>query len=818
MVREPGPRFQQESLAPAPLGHYSYPYHPRHRTGPFLSSLEGAVERSAEVSLVREGKGLLRWLGGFLSIAARGQSPEDWGLCPVSAQWRWPRQVRPMSLDSVRQRALINLSGRSSVAVLATVFLVLTGCADHSVDLGEAPEAYLSMGVSFSEGASSQLGLVDAWRVQVIRPGEGVIAEDAGAVSPNQQSVTVEISVTLQASCELLTILIELSSSGEVWFRSEGPAEICVGNSNGIQAQDLQWVVPVIALGPTGLSFAFEEGGNSQTQVLTVSNEGGGTLNWDASADESWLGHSPTSGSLGPGQSATINVTVSDPDLTRGQYQGVITVADPNAVDSPRTASVSLTYVEKPRIGLSAASLAFTTDEAVNPEPQTLTITNLGEGNLNWGAVDDEEWLSLSPSTGSLGPGQSQALVVSASPGALPGGAYEATLTISDPNSSNSPQSVAVGLTVVQRPRIGLDPGSLSFTTLENEDPESQTLVISNPGGQTLNWTATLSDVGWLELSTASGALASGQSQSVTVLASSGERNPGVYEATITVADPWAMNSPQIVPVTFTIKQGPLIGLSVSVLNFSVREGASPLPRDLVVSNAGGGLLEWQATDDAPWMQLSPTSGVLGTIEGIGLAQNLTVGINASDLDPATYRGTITVSDPDAENSPQTVGVTLIVQPRVPPVISTLAVNLVRFEDPTCPLYEVRASRFEITFSYSDHEGDLPISDGSFVGTPVRTRWATQFGTNKTVNTTASVEGNGFSGQAGYQLCLSDQYSGTLDVWVTLRDARDLVSNQLHMTVPPWGGASSPAQDTVPLAPPQVLESGSVLVQKGAGR
>jgi len=615
-----------------------------------------------------------------------------------------------MSIDSVRQRALINLSGRSSVAVLATVFLVLTGCADHSVDLGEAPEAYLSMGLSFSEGASSQLALVDAWRVQVIRPGEGVIAEDAGAVSPNEQSVTVEISVTLQASCELLTILIELSSSGEVWFRSEGPAEICVGNSNGIQAQDLQWVVPVIALGPTGLSFAFEEGGNSQTQVLTVSNEGGGTLNWDASADESWLGLSPTSGSLGPGQSATINVTVSDPDLTRGQYQGVITVADPNAVDSPRTASVSLTYVEKPRIGLSAAFLAFTTDEAVDPEPQTLTITNIGEGNLNWGAVDDEGWLSLSPSTGSLGPGQSQALVVSASPGALPGGVYEATLTISDPNSSNSPQSVAVGLTVVQRPRIGLDPGSLSFTTLENEDPKSQTLVISNPGGQTLNWTATLSDVGWMELSTASGALASGQSQSVTVWARSGERNPGVYEATITVADPWAMNSPQIVPVTFTV------------------------------------------------------------------------------------------------------------QPRIPPVISNLAVNLVRFEDPTCPLYEVRASRFEITFNYSDQDGDLPISGGSFVGTPVRTRWASQFGGNKTVNSSALVEGNRFSGQARYQLCLSDQYSGTLDVWVALRDAWDLRSNELHLTVPPWGGPSSPAQDTVPLAQPQVLESGSVLVQIGAGR
>ena len=722
-----------------------------------------------------------------------------------------------MSLDSVRQWALFDSFGGSSAAVLVTMFLALTGCADQTVSLVDTPEAFLSLGVIFPEGASSELASIDAWRVQVTRSGDGVIGEGSGAVSSDQPSVTVELSVTLQASCELLTILIELSSNGEVWFRSEAPTEVCTGNANGIQATNLQWVVPVIALGPSALAFTFEEGGPPQTKALTVRNPGGGTLNWTASEDEPWFDVSPTSGSLGPGQSATIDVTISDPDLSRGQYQGVITVAAPDAVDSPQTSSVSLTYIEKPRIGLSAPSLTFTADEGINPEPQTLTITNTGEGSLSWSAVDDEGWLSLSPSTGSLGPGQSQSLVVSVSPGALPGGAYEATLTFSDPNSSNSPQSVVVGLTVVPRPRIGLDPGGLFFTTLENEDPESQILVVSNPGGQTLNWAATLSDVGWLELSIASGALESGKSQSVTVWANSGERDPGVYEATITVSDPWAMNSPQIVPVTFTIKQGPLIGLSGSTLNFNVKEGGSPLPQDLVVSNAGGGLLEWQAADDVPWMQLTPTSGTLGTIDGIGLAQNLTVGINATELDPATYHGTITVSDPDAENSPQTVQVTLTVQPRVPPAISNLAVNLVNFEDPTCPTYEVPASRFEISFNYSDLDGDLPLSGGSFVGTPVRTQWTSSW-TNKTVYSSASVEGNGFSGQARYQLCLSDQYSGTLNVWVSLRDAWSLVSNVLQYTVPPWGGPSSPPQDKVSLDPPTLPETESVLIQKGTGR
>ena len=107
--------------------------------------------------------------------------------------------MRPMRLDSFRKPARFYLSGRSSAAALATVLLILTGCADHSVDLGDTPDAHFSMGVSFPEGASSQLAFVDAWRVQVIRPGEGVIAEDAGAVSPDQQSMAVEISTDRSA-------------------------------------------------------------------------------------------------------------------------------------------------------------------------------------------------------------------------------------------------------------------------------------------------------------------------------------------------------------------------------------------------------------------------------------------------------------------------------------------------------------------------------------------------------------------------------------------------------------------------------------------
>ncbi len=713
-----------------------------------------------------------------------------------------PDQVRSMSIDRLLKRALPLRVGLTSLALLALGSVLLGGCADHSLNLDRVNTAFLSMAATFPELANEQLGQVDAWRVRVLRPGEGVIAEDAGSVSPEQQTVTVEISVELQAPCEVLTIVIELSSTGEVWFRSERPTEVCAGGQNAIQAQELQWVGPVIGLSPTALPFTLEEGGSPRTQTLTVSNQGGGTLRWSASEDRWWLEISPASGSLGPGQSAAVSVTVSDLDLTGGEYQGLITVTDPNAINSPQTASVTLTYIQKPRIGLSTTSLFFETQEGVNPGAKSFTVTNTGGGTLGWSATDGAEWLSLSPISGSLGAGQSQVVQVLVSPGALPGGTYGTTITVGAPGAADTPRTVAVDLTVIPKPRIGLNPTDLSFTTARGENPAAKVLTIRNDGGQTLNWTGGVNGGSWLGLSPAAGSVASGQSQNVTVSVSAINLNSGSYTASITLTAPGAQNSPQTVPVTLTVNPGPLIGLSTTTLNISMTEGVNPSPREVVVSNAGGGVLEWQATDDASWIGLQPTSGTLGTVGGVGLAQTLTVLIDAATRGPGAYRGTVTVFDPGAENSPQTIAVNLYVRARTAPVIADLTANLIQLEHPSCPVQEVNGSLYEGVFTYSDLNGDLPISGGFFIGTPVEVRWANQYTEGYvTVNTTAAVSGDGFGGQASFEICLGDQYNNDIYFAVTLEDAWGLISDRLEINIPVDLGPFSPGPDPASRTP-----------------
>jgi hypothetical protein len=251
-----------------------------------------------------------------------------------------------MSAGSLLGRAGIFGPGPILVALLALPLMVWTGCADHSVGPDEARVAQLSLAASFPEAAIQQARAIDGWRVEVLRPGQGVVAGESGSVGSEESSVTVAIAITLAAACETLLVRIELSAAGEVWYRAETTQQVCAGRENQIPALQLEWVGPFIGLTPPQLSFSPDQATNPSPQTFTLTNTGGGTMNWTASDDAPWLGVSPASGALGPGASQTVTATVTSATLNPGQYQGTVTVTDPNAANSPQTLPVSLTVIE----------------------------------------------------------------------------------------------------------------------------------------------------------------------------------------------------------------------------------------------------------------------------------------------------------------------------------------------------------------------------------------------------------------------------------------------------------------------------------------
>ncbi len=162
---------------------------------------------------------------------------------------------------------------------------------------------------------------------------------------------------------------------------------------------------------------------------------------------------------------------------------------------------MTLTLIPPPVLTLSTTSASFSgTTGAANPTGQSVTITNTGGGTLNWTASKTQSWLTLSAGSGTA----PSSLGLSISNAGLSSGTYTDTVTISASGATGSPQTVTVTLTLIPPPVLTLSTTSASFTgTTGAANPTGQSISITNPGGQTLNWTATQNtilalSVGWL--------------------------------------------------------------------------------------------------------------------------------------------------------------------------------------------------------------------------------------------------------------------------------------------------------------------------------
>jgi hypothetical protein len=98
-----------------------------------------------------------------------------------------------------------------------------------------------------------------------------------------------------------------------------------------------------------------------------------------------------------------------------------------------------------PRIQLNRTAMDFAaTDSGTVAIPQTFFISNTGEEALEWSISDDQQWINCSPSSGT----DSSEVTVSVDVSGLSTGTYTGTITVSAPNTDNSPQQIAVTLKV----------------------------------------------------------------------------------------------------------------------------------------------------------------------------------------------------------------------------------------------------------------------------------------------------------------------------------------------------------------------------------
>ena len=278
------------------------------------------------------------------------------------------------------------------------------------------------------------------------------------------------------------------------------------------------------------------------------------------------------------------------------------------------------------RIGLSAAA----TQVDAKGGTVSVEITNSGEEQLRWSVSTNEDWARIEGRTSGTGTA-TLTLRFEANP------EYEersVTLTVSDPQASNSPQTIQFTQEASPRPVLGVSVDSY------NVDAEGETVSVSvkNDGPGELSWTASLSGVpSWVRFV---GKDAGTGDAEIRVQVDANETEDR-RSFTLEVSASDAEQSPQV--LNFSQDAQPPIKLEVSADITTIPSDGGDAVITVLLSSASA---TWTAAvdgDPAPgWVQASRSGSTL------------TVRAQANPDDEARSFS-VTVISEDAQNSPQTL-------------------------------------------------------------------------------------------------------------------------------------------------------------------
>ncbi len=492
---------------------------------------------------------------------------------------------------------------------------------------------------------------------------------------------------------------------------------------------------PVLAATPAVLSFTTVDGSPAPSaQTLTLNNPGTQALNWTLTITSSvsasnqlalanmpgissnWLSATLVGGTIqtiAAGSSQQIQVSVNSSSLLPGAYQGSLVFSAPGAVDgSIQTVAVSLTV--QPHCGLVTNSgyLSFTAvQEKTNPSNQSLGLNataSCAGKPISWKAAlsSSYNWLSATPTSGTLVGTTSEFISVGANATGLPHGPYYGFIALNTPNST---QTVMVTLTVQQPPAPGAPvmsaaPLNLNFSNTSGQpNPKGQVVTITNTGESPLYWSTTATQLGptWLSASPAgSGAvpIQKGQTEQLVVNINTSQLSPGTYAGQVGLfgrdshGNP-ASGSGQVVSINLVVQPAcTLTQPSSSALAFSSVQGPfNPISQTVLITGTGNCAwpLIWTATTSAAWLLIQPPSN---SIKASGQSSSFSVQPDPAGkmLAAGVYTASIIISATDsagtvATGSPQTISVTLTVSPPCSPIVASSTLDFTAAQGPGSP-------------------------------------------------------------------------------------------------------------------------------------
>ena len=269
------------------------------------------------------------------------------------------------------------------------------------------------------------------------------VSPSSGSSSGEHDKITVSVDVNgVSAGNHSANITI---TSGDA---DNSPRMVSVTLHVAEAADDVE-----IAFAPEELVFAAEvDGDDPDAQFFELWNAGPDSMEWEVEADEDWLDVSPSSGdSSGEHDKVTVSVDISD--LDADDYEATITISSDDATNGSQEITVTLELTgssssDEPQIDFSPSRLTFNAvEDEDDPDAQTLQVWNSGHGTLKWVVSADEDWLYVSPKSGTS-TGEKDKISVEAAISDLHAGQYTGEITIEDDDDSSNSETVRVTLVI----------------------------------------------------------------------------------------------------------------------------------------------------------------------------------------------------------------------------------------------------------------------------------------------------------------------------------------------------------------------------------
>jgi hypothetical protein len=241
-----------------------------------------------------------------------------------------------------------------------------------------------------------------------------------------------------------------------------------------------------VSVSPTQLDFGMVAVGSSRDLVLEVTNSGPDTLVGDLSVglnpDFSIISGEMLNIASGQHQGVTVRFTPSE----EGEMNGSVTI---NSNCGSALVALSGIGTATPQLEVSRPDIDFGDVNVDTSAQETFTITNVGGGTLMGDATlncGECGFTILSGGSFSLGPGESQDVVVEFSPAS--DGLATDTVNVT---SNGGDATVNVSGTGVIPPQLSVDPDMLNFGTILTTFADLP-FTVTNTGGGTLTGSVTI--------------------------------------------------------------------------------------------------------------------------------------------------------------------------------------------------------------------------------------------------------------------------------------------------------------------------------------